>query len=235
MTCAVSLLASQMALADIKVRAGVASGSYSVDLKNASGVVYQTVNAKYTPINLGASYVANNGFYVDFGYTGGSGTHDMTSTDKTFRRSDLALIAGKSNVRESGFSTSFYGGFKTGQTVLTSSVEDKLVASGLVGGVGVGFPVGPGSLGVNVGLGIMKANWDKTGSAIAANNRSYAADTAVGFSFGLGYTYPINETMGVVVDYKGHGYSYVFDSGLSTEFTVTETTNAVGANFYATF
>jgi len=231
MSCVASLLVSPMAMADVKVRAGAASGSYSIDYKVKSTSVTTSVNAKYVPINLGASYVADNGFYVDLGYTGGTGTHDLYTTSESFKRSDVALIAGKANVRESGFATTFYGGIKSGQTVLGSATafENKFTASGLVGGFGMNFPVGPGSLGVNAGLGLMGASWAQTGST------TDTADAAVGFSFGLGYTLPITGSMGVVIDYKGNAYSYVFNSGLSNEYSIVEKTGAVGANFYAVF
>jgi hypothetical protein len=82
---------------------------------------------------------------------------------------------------------------------------------------------------VTGGLGIMKANWKDD------NGYSVDADTAVGVSAGVSYTYRFIPNLGVTVDYKFNNYSYNFNYGTVDEFTIGEKTSALGVNLFASF
>jgi len=249
--CVLSALASQTAQAEVKVRAGVASSTYTL------GGDYTAAKSSYTPVSLGLTFAADNGMYVDLAVSGGTGKHDgwaianaptticggtncgnAASREEDFKRSDVALIFGASRLNpDSGIAGTFYAGLKAGNTTLGAKnagllwTEETFDTAGLVFGGGASFPIASGragSVGVNAGLGLMGAKWkDNTGFDIKAK-------TAVGFSFGVNYTYPITSNFGVTVDYKGNSYSYEFDNA-GTPFKVNETINALGATVYAKF
>ena len=98
--------------------------------------------------------------------------------------------------KNNGIAGTVYVGLKTGKTTLgaqgagLSWTEETFTTSGLVFGGGASFPVAggsAGSVGVNLGLGLMGAKWeDTTGWEIKAK-------TALGFSLGASYTYPIDD------------------------------------------
>lgn len=241
--CAAAVV-SQAAQAEVKVRAGVASSTYSAEFGNTNSpsAVYRnkTANSSYNATNIGLTWLLDNGLYFDLGTSGSgsSATHDLWKTvnsqPQAFKRTDTAFIVGRAAVNDSGRGTNFYAGIKTGESVLAAPAslgwtEDKFAASGLVLGGGMSFPVGSGSIGVNGGLGFLSATW-KDNAGFSAK-----ADSAIGFSFGLSYTLPITTALGLVVDYKGNAYSYTFNSGATTEFTVVEKTGAVGLGLYAKF
>jgi hypothetical protein len=109
--------------------------------------------------------------------------------------------------------------------------EETFTTSGLVFGGGASFPVAggsAGSVGVNLGLGLMGAKWEDT------TGWSRNSTTAVGFSFGASYTFPITSNFGVTADYKGNAYSYDFGKN-GVPFTVKETISSLGASLYVKF
>lgn len=234
--CAMAALVSQTAQAEVKVRAGLASSTYTL------GGDYINGKSSYNPANLGLTFAADNGMYVDLAYSSGTGKHDgwaaLGAPSEQFKRSDLAVIVGASKLNpNNGIAGTFYVGLKTGSTTLGAQnaglawTEETFDSSGIVFGGGASFPIASGragSVGVNAGLGVMGAKWkDTTGFNIKAK-------TAVGFSFGVNYTYPITSNLGVVVDYKGNSYSYDFGT-TNNPFTVKETVSALGATVYAKF
>ncbi|MDO8262260.1 MAG: hypothetical protein Q7T21_03435 [Gallionella sp.] len=236
--CAMAALASQTAQAEVKVRAGAASSTYSL------GGDYITAESKYNPVNLGLTFASDSGMYVDLAYSGGTGKHDgwksLGAPAEEFKRSDVALIVGASRLNpDNGIAGTFYVGLKAGNTTLgaqnagLSWTEETFDTAGLVFGGGASFPIASGragSLGVNVGLGLMGATW-KDNSAAGYNEK---AKTALGVSFGVNYTYPITSNFGVTVDYKGNAYTYNFGDA-ATPFKVNEKISAFGATLYAKF
>lgn len=249
--CAMAALVSQTAQAEVKVRAGLASSTYTL------GGDYTAAESSYNPANLGLTFAADNGMYVDLAYSSGTGKHNgwatanaptticgstscfnAASPSENFKRSDMALIVGGSKLNpNNGIAGTFYVGLKTGSTTLDAKnaglpwTEETFDTAGIVFGGGASFPIASGragSVGVNAGLGVMGATWkDNTGYNVKAK-------TAVGFSFGVNYTYPITSNLGVVVDYKGNAYSYNFGT-TAIPFTVKETVSAFGATVYAKF
>lgn len=237
--CAMAALVSQTAQAEIKVRAGIASSTYTL------GGDYITATSSYKPTNVGLTLSGDGGFYIDGTLSSGTGTHDgwknTGHSAEKFKRSDMALIMGASKFNQNnGIAGTFYVGYKSGTTTLGAQNvltvawnEETFESSGFVFGGGGSFPIASGragSIGVNAGLGVMGATWkDDAGF----NKKS---NTAVGFSFGANYTYPITSNLGVVVDYKGNAYSYKFPwSNNTTTKTVNESISAIGATVYAKF
>lgn len=233
-----AVLVSQSALAEFKIRAGAASTSYEL-----SGD-YITAKSDYTPINVGLTYAADNGFYVDLAGSSGSGEHDGWGFGgypaEEFKREDYALIAGKSFLNQNnGIAGTFYGGLKNGKTTLGAQnvpfvawYSETFETTGVVFGGGVSFPIAQGSagaVGVNLGVGVMTAKWkDDTGFDVDS-------DTAVGGSFGVSYTFPFTSNFGIVADYKYNAYSYDFGGDTANPFTVKEKISALGASLYAKF
>lgn len=245
-------LVSQSALAEVKVRAGVAKSTYTL------GGDYTHAKSDYNPTTFGLTFAADNGFYVDLALTSGKGKHDgwatahtlspvctpwcnnVASPSEDFKRDDYALIVGGSHLNpDSGIAVTLYGGLKGGSTTLGAQnaqtisgwTEEKFDTAGIVFGGGASFPIAQGragSVGVNLGLGLMGATWkDNAGFNVKAK-------TAVGVSFGASYTYPITSNFGVVADFKGNSYSYNF-SDTNTPFTVSETISTLGASAYVKF
>lgn len=234
--CAVAALASQTAQAEVKVRAGVASSTYKL------GGDYIIAESKYNPVTVGLTFAGDSGVYVDLAVSGGTGEHDgwkaLGAPAEKFERSDVALIVGASKLNpDTGIAGTFYVGVKAGNTTLgaqnagLSWTEETFDSAGLVFGGGGSFPIASGragAVGVNAGLGLMGAKWkDTTGYNVKAK-------TAVGFSLGANYTYPITPMFGVVVDYKYNSYNYNFGDA-ATPFKVDEKISALGALLYAKF
>ena len=236
---------------DVKIRAGVASSTYDLDGD------YLKATSTYTPLTIALTLATDDGWYVDWAGTAGSGTHDgwakpvvnaticsglcnaNASPAEDFKRTDAALIAGKSFFNSNnGIAAAVYAGLKTGTTTLaaakagTNWQEETFQSSGLVFGGGASFPLAggqAGSIGVNIGLGLMGATWKDN------KNSSATASSAVGASFAVNYTYPFTPDFGVVVDLKGNSFSYNFAAPSSSPFVVNETVSSLGASLYAKF
>lgn len=247
-------LVSQSALAEIKLRAGAGSSTYELggDYTHAKSK-YTPTNVGLTF----SSDTAANGAYLDLSYSGGSGEHDgwatanvvssvcggscgnVASAKEDFKRSDFALTGGVVFLNQNnGVAGNVYIGLKTGKTTLGAKnavlpwTEETFETTGMIFGGGASFPVAggrAGSVGVNVGLGIMGANWKDN------NGFDAKADYAVGGSLGASYTFPFTSNFGVTADVKYHSYSYKFGADTATPFTVSEKISTVGASLYAKF
>lgn len=235
-----ALFTAQSAMAEVRLRAGVASATY-----NLTGD-YGKTEAKYHPISLNATYAFDNGMYIDVGYTGGSGTHDgwaPVSPDEKFKRSDVALTFGASKLNQNnGLAGTVYVGLKTGKTELSAPAwytstgfsVDKFTTSGLIFGGGISYPIAGGAggtVGGNIGLGLMGNKWeDDKGYSVKATG-------AFGGSIGVSYTYAFSDMAGVMADYKIQSYTYNFDNkGVAPDpYVVHEKINALGVSVYVKF
>lgn len=249
-------LVSQSALAEVKLRAGVASAAYEL------GGDYTKAKSTYNPTTVGVTFSGTDsaaGGYVDLSYTSGSGKHNgwatanaptticggtscgnVASPSEDFKRSDYALTGGAIFLnRDNGIAGNIYVGLKGGTTTLGAKnagllwTEETMDQFGVVFGGGASFPIASGragSVGVNLGLGVMGATWkDSTGW-------SAKSKTAVGFSFGANYTYPITSNFGVVADFKSQSYSYQFKFGNNTQyFKFNEGVTSLGLLAYVKF
>jgi hypothetical protein len=230
---------SQSALAEVKIRAGTGSSSYEL------GGDYIKAKSTYTPTTVGVTFSSDtsaNGAYLDLAYSSGTGHHDGWASrgapSEPFKRSDFALTGGVVFLNQNnGVAGNVYIGIKTGSTTLGAQhaallwTEETFDTTGFIFGGGASFPVAggrAGSVGVNVGIGIMGAKWkDTTGYDVKAN-------TALGGSIGANYTFPFTPNFGVTADYKYQSYSYKFGS-TSNPFTVDEKFSTLMGILYVKF
>lgn len=240
-------LVSQPALADIKVRVGGGTSTYELSGDWLKG------KSTYSPTTLGITFssdASTNGAYLDIGYSGGTGSHDVFAgytggtTSDPFKRQDFALTGGAVFLNpNNGIAGNVYVGLKTGKTTLgsplgvhyvgaaTVSRETTLTTSGVVFGGGASFPIAggrAGSAGVNVGLGIMGNKW------ATDNGLSATANYAVGGSIGANYTFPFSQNFGVTADYKYQSYSYDFSSSTQSQ-KITEKISMLTGLLYVRF
>lgn len=254
--CAMAALVSQTAQAEVKIRAGVAGSNYTL------GGDYTAAKARYNPVNLGLTFAADNGMYVDLAVSGGSGKHDgwakansptticggtscgnLASPEEDFKRSDLALIFGGSKLNpNNGIAGTLYAGFKFGKTTLgaknaftpgTGWTEETFETGGIVFGGGASFPIAAGAGGA-VGVNLGLGLMGATWKDNSTTPLNIKAKTAAGVSFGANYTYPFTPNVGMVVDIKGNSYSYNFGE-TTNPFTVKETIGSAGVSLYAKF
>jgi hypothetical protein len=231
-------LASQSALAEVKVRAGVASANYEL------GGNYILAKSSYTPVNVGLTFASDTGMYLDLSASSGSGKHDgwkgFGYSAENFKRTDAAVIGGKSFLNQNnGLATTFYVGYKTGTTTLGAEnvpfvawYSETFKTSGLVFGGGASYPIASGRagmVGVNVGLGLMSATWEDTTGFYDKSK------TAFGGSIGANYTYPITSSFGVVADLKYQSYNYKFDDKPTWKKNITERISTLGVSAYFKF
>lgn len=240
---AISLtLASSAVMAEdsIKLRAGFSNNTYT--LLNGSGNTF--AEAPITSTNLGLTFLTSDTGYIDISTSSGSAdaTKQINPVTYNVDRSDFAIVIGSNTVQSSGNVTNIYVGYKSGATTLlspetTSYFSQKIdfEAAGLVLGGGVAIPMNfGGAFTLAGGVGLMSG--DYTIENIGNNDATtYTADYTFGFSYGIGYTYPINDKVGVTVDYKGSSYTYTYDAGLTSEFELVEKLSGFGVSLYAKF
>jgi hypothetical protein len=247
--CMIAAIFSQTALAaDIRVRAGVSNTIYTL-----SGD-YLNTKSSYLPVTLGFTIVRNDGLYLDITGSTGHGTHNGwadansptsicggiscsndPSPKENFKRYDIALIVGKNEIFSD--SDTMYMGYKIGSSTLSAAstrlpwTEEQFVTSGVVFGGGFSFPINEGvngSVGLNIGLGMMNGTWqDNAGLSLQSN-------TAYGGSYGVTYSFPITISEGLVFEGKGNKYSYQFDNSGSS-FIVRESVTSYSVYLYSAF
>jgi hypothetical protein len=237
----------------VKIRAGAGSSTYEL------GGDYIHAKSTYSPTAFGVTFssdTAANGAYIDLGYSSGTGHHDgwayLGTPAESFKRQDIALTGGVVFLNQNnGIAGNVYVGLKAGSTKLgankavliaspltpwnanTAWSEETFDTTGVVFGGGASFPVAggrAGSVGVNLGIGIMGATWKDNSNA----GFSSKANTALGGSIGANYTFPFTPHFGVVADYKYQSYSYKFGS-TANPFTVDEKFSTLMGFLYAKF
>jgi hypothetical protein len=229
-----------MAEDSIKVRAGFANNNYELNLEDGSTFVGGPVKTT----NLGITFLTSETGYVDISISSGSGDSTETLYPRpayALDRSDFAIVFGSNKLHDDGKVTNMYIGYKSGETTMVSPEDASwwgntinFEAAGLVvgGGLAIPVPIG-GAVSLTGGLGLMSGDYSY--SLTSGYAYSKTADYTFGFSYGIGYTYPINNSVGVSVDYKASSYSYTFDAGLSTEEILDEKISGVGVSIYAKF
>lgn len=241
----VMALASQGALAaGLKVRGGATSNTYSLDITPATGSAYNYAKANYSGTNLGLTWLMSDSTYLDVALASGTGTWDGKYTNGTaftanMSRSDSAFILGTNLAGSGGNVVNLYAGWKNGETKLerapgaATNPSFNFKTNGLIFGGGLGFPMGgAGTLGLSLGMGVMSGSYDRMSNGVLTTNK---ADMALGFSYGIGYSYPFTKNFGIAVDYKGNAYKYIYDSGLTTQWDLNETFNTASGSLYLTF
>jgi hypothetical protein len=239
-TCAVTMLITQAAVADIKVRAGISKVSYSTDMA-APTRTFSGSHDFRVPL-IGATFISDTGWYVDAALATVN-TPSNIYTDGTLTRKDGTVVVGKSETGDTGTSKSWYVGMKFGTTdqdeqpVGGNRSEYSMNTTGLVFGGGFGIPLSVGgTVAMNAGLGIMQMQWrEKYNGIFRSENRS---GFSPGYSYGLSYNYPFNQTIGAVAEYKGQVYNYSFNgggSGPTKPSSVSEKVTTISLSLYATF
>ncbi len=255
--CVAAALVSQPALAEVKIRAGAGSATYELggDYTHATSTYSPaTVGATFS---WGSG---TTGGYVDLAYSEGTGTHDgwatansptticggtscgnLASPNEDFKRQDFALTGGVVFLNQNnGIAGNVYVGLKSGSTTLgaknagLSWTEEKFDTVGVIVGGGASFPIAggrAGSVGVNLGLGIMSATWKDNNPT---GNFNATASSAVGGSIGANYTFPFSSHFGVTADYKYQSYSYNFGDA-KNPFTVSEKFSTLMGTLYVKF
>jgi len=226
-------MASQGAIASsLKVRGGVTSNSYALDRTSAAGVTTNLVDTTYGGSGLGLTWMSDDAsIYLDYALSTGSGTYTDSLGTWDISRTDNAIVVGSNSMGSTGIATNFYAGWKNGTTKMgwTSTQDLQFDVNGFIFGGGWGIPAGGGAVLLNLGMGIMSGQYQLTGAA--ANE----ADMALGYSLGIGYTYPFTQNFGATVDYKLSGYNYTFLQGTTSEWSLAEKFSTTGASVYLKF
>ncbi len=236
---------------NLKLRGGVTNNSYTLDTTSSTGTTSNYGTASYSGNTLGATLLfSDSSGYLDVATSNGDGNWSGKYTSgtpftSTMKHNDNSIILGAIFPGSGGNSGNLYAGWKNGETSLdrapgaNTNPSLKFKTSGFVfgggGGIGLG---GAGTLGLSLGMGIMSGEYDTTAlntTTNTYNTTTNKADLALGFSYGISYSYPFTKNFGVSVDYKGNLYNYTFNSGLSTEWSLTETFNTTSALLYVIF
>lgn len=246
-----SALVSQGAMASgFKVRGGVTNNAYSTDFSPAATTGNPYATSSFSGTAFGATWLVDDTMYVDYAMSSGSGTRESKfsntvsfSTDLT--RTDNAIVLGSTSVGATGgTATNLYVGWKSGETKMaapplvlpggqiTNQSQRNFSSSGFIFGGGVGIPAAGGSVGLSLGMGLMSGKYDIVQPLTTTN---YKADMAIGYSLGIGYSYPFTPNIGIAADYKYNSYNYVFDSGLTTEWSLNEKLTTTAFSLWAKF
>jgi len=170
------------------------------------------LKTNYQSLNTGVSYIMPSGWYVDGGVKSALSAKWNSieaagdTIDRAFKRNDYTLTVGKSL----SDNWQLFGGYQNSQSSMaistTSPPEEKFSVKGYFVGVGKTIPLPVGSLNLNASVGSMKGHLvDATGYGNNSNSGS-------GTSYGLAYSYPVNEKTSFTVDFKQQSYKYNFDS-----------------------
>ncbi len=245
-----SALVSQSAMASgFKVRGGVTNNDYTTDFSPAAATGNPYAKSTFSGTAFGATWLIDDSMYIDYAMSSGSGTRESKfsntvsfSTDLT--RTDNAIILGSTSVGTTGTATNVYVGWKSGETKMaapplvlpggqvTNQSQRNFSTSGFIFGGGWGIPAAGGSVGLSLGMGLMSGKYD---IVQPASTTKATADMALGFSLGLGYSYPFTSNFGIAADYKYNSYNYVFDSGLTTEWSLNEKLTTTALSLWAKF
>jgi hypothetical protein len=232
--CGVAVMASQGAMAAVKVRGGVTNNNY--DLQYDSGSTsYKHTTSSFGGQSLGLTFISDSGLYLDLASSSGKGDRkDRYSATGTFERTDTAIVLGSTSVTSGGSATNVYVGWKSGETKLGSTSNyfpQTFSGSGFIFGGGWGIPAGGGTIGLSLGMGLMGQKYTVNGTTTT----TWDADQAVGVSFGLGYSYPLAQNLGLSVDYKANAYKYNFNATSGTPFSYGESFSTLSLLAYLTF
>jgi hypothetical protein len=211
---ALAVCTSQAALAEVNVRlrAGVGMGQYSVDSNfsiGAGGQYKVEYEADYVTVPVGVTLIFDNELYIDLVHQSSSGKAQFafTSQEPDFSRDDTTLTIGGrlENV-------SIYVGYKTGEAITdwpsgTGIAPDRLTTSGFLAGVGWAIPLSSSAFNLGAGVGVLSGEYDYSVTATPLNS-----ETTFGYSLSAGYTYVFGPSFSVNADLRYQSYDYKFDS-----------------------
>src|SRR5690349_12205732 len=233
--------AAQAETGAFRAYAGVLPTSYSVSFDNGapdappSTYKNKTAKSSYTAVTLGGTWISPGGIYVDLSaQQSGSATHDLWSDvpnqSQKFTHDVYTLTAGYSHVFSSGMSASGFGGYTQARTTLAAPEpplgfsKDTFNSKGVFLGVGGGIPALRGQFSGSLALAFMSGTWKDD------NGFNNSASYTTGFSVSGGYTYRINQSLGVTADLRHQEYKYdfgVYQNNAPT-YSVTEKITSAG-------
>lgn len=186
-------------------RAGAGWATYELKIDSND----EPVKADYVPFTVGGTVLGET-FFFDAGYLTGSGDTDIDGLD--LDRSEVTATVGM----RFGSSGSAYVGYLDAESDFKTS---KFSSSGFIAGVGFTFgDIFAGSVTASAGLAYLEGEYsDDVAKA--------DADFTLGYSIGLGYVYPLTESLSIKLDGKYNWYSYDFTEFADT--TVDETFGSV--------
>jgi hypothetical protein len=238
---AVAAISSQPAMADFKVRLGKANVHYEGNISAPTG--NSNTAQDFQSNFFGATYIWDSGIYFDLSHYVGRVDRPGGFQDQRF---DPTFTLGLAGETESGTKTSMFVGVKHGHTeyagtpVGANTPTYSFDTNGFVMGGGLGFPMSNGTtVGVNAGIGFLRMLWGETYVGPTAPAASEDTSTmSLGYSYGVNYTIPFNQTFGLTLEYKGQSYNFKFGgtgTGPTHPSTVVEKVSTVGFNLYAQF
>lgn len=180
------------------------------------------LKSDYMSLNLGATYITPNAFYVDLGFKQDTSASWNTvelnpdfndGKDENYSRDDLTLTIGKA--LDNGMQI-FAGYQDSSATIALPKIswvqagfveEEEIDISGYFFGVGKSFKVGEGSVNLNAAYGFME------GTLVDATGQSWDSTDGDGYSLGASYTRFLTESFSLNFELKRQKYSYKYDTG----------------------
>lgn len=222
--------ASNAADALFRPRASVGFASYELEFLASGSAI---ADSSYMTGGFGAT-IAKDNIYFDAAYTTSlSATYDNSGTDDDFTRTDLNFTVGLA--LDGGLSV--FAGYKTGESAYSSFVgvgeELRFEASGLFFGAGFSNNMENSSISFNAAIAFLEG--ELTDDDTSATPYNATADT-IGFSFGLGYNYYINNDSGFGL--KGTVQVYDFVDWVDPVYTISDTAEtlvSVEASYFVNF
>ncbi|HTE40350.1 MAG TPA: hypothetical protein VK629_05965 [Steroidobacteraceae bacterium] len=210
----VGLCAVQSAQAEVNVRlrAGVGIGQYSVDSNfsiGGGGQYKVEYEADYITVPVGVTLIFDNELYVDMVHQSSSGDAKFSFSNQKpdFSRDDTTLtIGGRLD------NVSIYVGYKTSEAITdwpsgTGIAPDRLTTSGFLAGVGWAIPLSSSAFNLGAGVGVLSGVYDYSSTAAPLDS-----ETTLGYSLNAGYTYVFGPSFSVNADLRYQSYDYKFDS-----------------------
>jgi hypothetical protein len=231
----VGMLSGVNSIADdnlLRARAGVSYNSYDTVWSGGP------LKTDFYSLNLGASYVTQDRWYVDGSFRGSmNGTWNSVELatpnngkDEDYKRNDYTLTIGK------GLNDNWtvFGGYQYSDSTITLPAafisayntvnEETLKIGGFFVGGAKSFVVGNGSLSVNASVGAMKAE------LVDSIGIKHTSDTGFGGSVGTSYSYYFTKNLGLMAEAKYQKYSYDYPASSMILTSGDDTMKLIGLN-----
>lgn len=193
------------------------------------------LSADYQALNLGLSYVSQDMYYADFGLkkslNGDWAAEDNVGPiEENYSRTDYTLTLGK--VLSNGIQ--LFGGYQNSTATMDLPTgylvaDEKIKITGFFAGVGKSFNFENSSLNINFSIG--KMNGALTDAAGIEND----SEDGSGNSFGATYTYFLDDSSTVSVEFKQQKYSYTYDNSGMILTAGDDKVSLLGVNYNRTF
>jgi hypothetical protein len=192
------------------------------------------ISSTYNTLGLGVSYIYPSNVFADFSIKGNlfDSTYDISNPApsqlipaKTLDRSEIALTVGKP------FNSGIQGtvGLFSNKTELSRNLGGEISQKtvGVSGGVGKGFAIDEGKLGViavSGGVALVKGTYDD----ILSSSRN--SKTSLGFSAATAYSYVLSKNLSASVDAKFQTY-FLRYTGFAADETLASLALSLNGQF----